>query len=177
MCGESSSLAVLCEAMGDSSCMVQMRAEAARWQRRLLRLWNPALESFDTLRLGNPPAPPPSPHPSPPAPPAPVPIVGWTLLRNHSGTFCCDQSACKNGGSSFLFSGKSPMSKCIARCLADSRCEYVTIANDGWCQNAEYCNATGTFKNGDAETYERPPAMTTIAPAAAPSPPQFAGVR
>jgi len=144
----------------------------------VLRLWNPALDSFDTLRLGDPPTPPPPPpHPHPPpGPPAPVP-PGWAELKNHSGTFCCDQSACKDGGSSFLFSGSAPLDKCIAKCLADPRCEFVTSSSDGWCMNAQWCNTTAPFRNGAARTFRRPPAWASAAkPPPSPPPPHLAGV-
>ena len=68
------------------------------------------------------------------------------------------------------------MSKCIAKCLSEPRCEYVTIGEDGWCMNAEFCNSTGKFQNGGANTYRRPAVSTSASPAPAP-PPQLVGVR
>jgi hypothetical protein len=98
MYGESSALAELCAAIGDDVGAKEMSTEADKWQQRVLRLWNPAIDSFDTLRFGHPPKPPsPPPPPPPPAPP------GWRIMPDHNGTFCCDQSPCVNGHSTFLY--------------------------------------------------------------------------
>eukprot|EP01046_Picozoa_sp_COSAG06_P008097 COSAG06_NODE_406_length_16115_cov_38.420142_4_plen_594_part_00 len=188
MYGESSSLAVLCAAIGDSACAAQMQAEAERWQRRVLRLWNPALDSFDTLRLGDPPPPPPpppppSPHPHPhPGPPPPVP-AGWALLPSHNETFCCDQSACTDGGSTFLFSGSATVAECAAKCLADARCNFITCATGDRCMNSEYCNTTGPWQNTaeTVRTYHKPSLQLQAAAPPSPPPPgpppTMAGVR
>ena len=53
MFGEASALARLCAAIGDAAGADAMQAEAVRWRRRVLALWNPELRSFDTLRLRN----------------------------------------------------------------------------------------------------------------------------
>ena len=76
----------------------------------------------------------------------PQPGPGWVLLANHTGTFCCDQSACVKGESSFLHNDHEPLASCAARCLADSRCQYITYydGNEN-CFNEQYCNATSTY--------------------------------
>ena len=86
MFGEADALAELCAAIGDAAGEAEMGAEAARWQRRVLRLWNANLSSFDTLRFAY--SPPPGPPPPPPGPPPP----GFTRLPSHDMTFCCDQA-------------------------------------------------------------------------------------
>jgi hypothetical protein len=83
-----------------------------------------------------------------------------------SGVFCCDQSPCNKGQSTFLFQGAASRSECEAKCLADARCNFVTstgpTSND-WCMNAEYCNATNPFGGGGgsrtAATFQRTPAV------------------
>ena len=77
----------MCAAIGDTAGATQMQAEAERWQRRVLRLWNPAITSFDTLRVGSGPKPPPPPPPPPSPPPA-----GWVEIVKDAGNFCCDQT-------------------------------------------------------------------------------------
>eukprot|EP00729_Bicosta_minor_P001924 gene1924-58_t len=115
MYGEASSLAAMCTAIGDTAGAAQMQAEADKWQRRVLRLWNPAINSFDTLRTGSPPRP-------PPPPPAPAP-AGWTAIPADNGKFCCDQSACKNGAAN--------QATCFSKCEADSKCNFVTYSPAG----------------------------------------------
>ena len=51
MFGEARALSVLCAAIGDDAGALAMGAEADRWQRRVLKLWNPAIDGFDTLQL------------------------------------------------------------------------------------------------------------------------------
>ena len=53
MFGEADALAQLCAAAGDAACAAQWAAAAGQWRERVLALWNPALGSFDTLRLRN----------------------------------------------------------------------------------------------------------------------------
>lgn len=94
-----------------------------------------------------PPSPPPAP-PSPPAPPTP-PVPGWNLLPSHEGTFCCDQAPCNSkAGSIFLYSGILSRDECMAKCAANTRCNYVTEYANGakyHCFNEQYCNATGKY--------------------------------
>jgi hypothetical protein len=51
--GEADALSELCAAAGDAACASRWAAAAAQWRARVLVLWNPALASFDTLRLRN----------------------------------------------------------------------------------------------------------------------------
>jgi hypothetical protein len=170
MYGEASALAELCEAIGDTAGSAQMTAEALKWQRRVLGLWNSNISAFDTLRMAHPTMPPcstfttkavcPSPRctfspagrcvspPPPPPPPPPGPVAGYRLLPGHNGTFCCDQTPCVGGHSSFLHQGADTESECFALCTKTARCKYVTWHQDDkshWCFNAEFCNATNTF--------------------------------
>ena len=114
-------------------------------------------EGIDTLvTWQKPTAPPPPPTPTPtPAPPA-----GFSPpLAGHDGTFCCDQTACAGGQSSFLFAGVLGKAACFNKCAADPRCRYVTVHNSGaggdYCMNAQWCNATNPYAGepaGDADT-------------------------
>lgn len=172
MYGESAALADLCMAIGDTDGAAQMMAEADKWQRRVLRLWNPQINSFDTLRMSHPNVPPP-----PPPPPLPD---GWTLVQGHNGTFCCDQSPCVNGHSTFLYQGELPELECLAKCSADERCKYVTLSTGGYCFNAEYCNTTNPFKGEPASavhTYQRTSTTRLKISQQTPPPVEFAGVR
>lgn len=167
MYGESNALAALCSAIGDTEGATQMATAAEQWQKRVLRLWNPSISSFDTLRLPHPPSPSP-----PPAPPPP----GWKLDVGHNGTFCCDQSNCIDGHSSFLFEGSLPQAACFDKCLANPKCEFVTVTAKNWCMNAQYCNTTNPFAGepaSDVHTYERPQKPCNRAWGTA----SFAGVR
>jgi hypothetical protein len=86
-----------------------------------------------------------------------------------TGVFCCDQSACAKGQSTFLFNGPASQAECAAKCLADARCHFITstgMTAADWCMNAEYCNSTNPFGGGahiPAVTFERtpPPPNTT----------------
>ena len=85
-----------------------------------------------------------------------------------SGIFCCDQSPCANGQSSFLFNGAASRAECEAKCLSNPRCQFVTSTGPSpaaWCMNAEYCNTTFPFGGGTgnaaAVTLQRVPAPPT----------------
>ena len=148
MYGEASALAELCAAIGDEAGASEMAAEAERWQRRVLALWNRNISSFDTLRMPHPTMPAcdtyrtnascPTPRcefspganggtchppPPPPPPPPPAPIPGYDLLPDHNGTFCCDQSACTGGHSTFLHQGPEGDAACFALCTKNPRCK------------------------------------------------------
>lgn len=85
--------------------------------------------------------------PPPPTPPSPFPFADFTPMSH--GTFCCDQSPCVNGHSSFLYQGAdvSPAA-CAAKCLNGYNpdvCRFITTAGGGatsYCMNAQYCNST-----------------------------------
>ena len=142
---EARSLSELCAAAGDAACAAQFAAEAARWRARALALWNAELGFFDTLRT--------QPDPPPPGPPPAMP-PGFALLTNAS-VFCCDQSPCANGQSTFLFSGAAAAPDCAARCEADARCGFATVSPGAgpWCMNAQYCNTTNPFAGAEAWTF------------------------
>lgn len=145
MTGEADALSELCAAAGDAAGAAEFAAAAALWRARTLRLWNTNLSSFDTLRGSQPPA------PQPPAPP------GYTPLANASNTFCCDQAPCVDGHSRFLWEGAAVPSACASRCDAypGGACHFITVSSSGWCQNAQWCNATNSFAGGSAWTFER----------------------
>ena len=168
MYGEAAALAELCAAIGDDDGAAEMLEEAARWQRRVLNLWNGNITAFDTLRMGKPPpaptppTPPPPPTPQPPTPPPKPPPAGFSgPLAGHDGTFCCDQAPCVGGHSKFLFEGAAPRADCFAKCAADARCRFATVHGGGggggdWCMNAQWCNATNPFGGeapGDTSTH------------------------
>merc|ERR1712151_481709 len=107
-------------------------------------MWNPNIQSFAVIPL---PAPP---RPSPPMPP------GWEEFR--TGSFCCDQTACKHGHSTFLFEGGLSRKDCIAKCFEfGDRCNFVTVHADIYCMVAEYCNTTNPFAGdaGDTWTFQK----------------------
>jgi hypothetical protein len=320
MYGEAIALSRLLSAIGDSDGAAEMDAEAHKWQRRVLRLWNNNITGFDTLRMPPPwvhPPPPPcadfttksncpttrchwqsgkcGPPPPPPAPPfssygwhwlagrngteclprsyiwqgscppsecifkcaanaackfatiefyppsrpgggycnlvagncstfngwdnqnctlplpgclpqtnetshiatfakpPPAARTGYELLPTHNGTFCCDQTQCKDGKSTFLHQGSDSDNACFATCSLNPKCKFVTWHPHGasagsqpWCFNAEYCNTTNSY-DGKAgaptpaemafvHTWRKqqrsyPMAQTTV------TPPAFAGVR
>lgn len=148
MYGEASALAELCAAIGDEAGATEMVAEAERWQRRVLALWNPAIEAFDTLRMPHPTLPAcdtyktkvdcPTPRcefstsgkcqppPPPPPPPPPAPVPGYELLPDHNGTFCCDQTPCVGGHSTFLHQGPEGEAACFGLCTKNPRCKVNT---------------------------------------------------
>jgi hypothetical protein len=71
-----------------------------------------------------------------------------------TAVFCCDQSPCVKGESTFLFQGAASRAECEAKCLANARCRFITstgLSPTDWCMNAEYCNTTNPFggKKGD----------------------------
>ena len=67
---------------------------------------------------------------------------------NH-GRFCCDQAACMNGGSTFLFQGKLEAALCMAQCAKNELCSYATVdTNSNWCMNAQNCKTTGLYSGG-----------------------------
>ena len=87
------------------------------------------------------------------------------------GTFCCDQTPCKGGHSSFLFEGPGvTAAQCADRCLHDYNpdiCRYIVVATVGsgtpYCMNAQFCNSTNRFGGENVTIYhrtlpERPPA-------------------
>ena len=87
------------------------------------------------------------------------------------GTFCCDQTPCKGGHSSFLFEGAGvTAAQCAERCLHDYNpdiCRYIVVATVGsdtpYCMNAQFCNSTNRFGGDNVTIYhrtlpERPPA-------------------
>jgi hypothetical protein len=146
MHAEARSLSELCAAVGNASCAARFADEAERWRARTLALWNADLGFFDTLRT--------QPDPPPPSPPPAMP-PGFSLLTNAS-VFCCDQSPCANGQSTFLFSGSADAAACAARCMADARCGFATVSPGAgpWCMNAEFCNATNPFAGAEAWTFK-----------------------
>eukprot|EP00041_Stephanoeca_diplocostata_P026632 m.721151 g.721151 ORF g.721151 m.721151 type:complete len:301 (-) comp23012_c0_seq13:106-1008(-) len=153
MFGEAQALGDLFALVGDNEGSSEMHLEADRWAKRVFALWNENISSFDTLRAPHPPPPPP-----PPLPPMPT---GWGLLPTHNGTFCCDQSPCANGHSTFLFEGSATRDVCVSKCLTNRRCAFVTFDDMGnWCFNAEFCNTTNPFAGPDplhtVYTWKRP---------------------
>jgi hypothetical protein len=97
------------------------------------------------------------------------------------GTFCCDQTPCAGGHSSFLFDGAdvSP-AECADRCLHDYNpdvCKYIIVATVGagtpYCMNAQYCNSTNKFGGSNVTTFERtlPPRPPVPPPPASKPPP------
>jgi hypothetical protein len=78
-------------------------------------------------------------------------------------TFCCDQSLCLKGESTFLFEGPvSSEEQCAAQCNANAKCAFITLAVEPTqllCFNCQYCNTTWNFnkKGGgfSVTTYER----------------------
>ena len=95
---------------------------------------------------------PPSPSPAGPAKLPPVP-TGWELI--HTGTYCCDQSACSTAGSRFLFHGSLPLAACVRKCDGDTRCHFVTEFEDKSCFNAQYCNHTAKFIDTPSPSFVR----------------------
>jgi hypothetical protein len=220
MYGEASALAELCTAIGDTAGAAEMAAEAEKWQRRVLALWNKKIDSFDTLRMPHPAlaacsafktkasCPSPrcvfsaagqcTPRPPPPPPPPPGPVPGYELLPALNGSFCCDQSPCVKGHSTFLYQGGVDEGHCFGMCMHKSTCKYVTFHSDvsggHWCFNAEYCNTTNPY-DGKApakpppaqmaltHTWQKQPKTTTTtttaaaATAAPPAAAALAGVR
>ena len=178
MYGEANALAALCDAIGDTDGAAEMATEATKWQRRVLRQWNKNLSSFDTLRVGAGPKPP----PAPPVPPAPMP-KGWTVVPADNGMFCCDQSPCKHGQSTFLFQGALSQEACVSKCASTAKCNFMTHSDNSWCFNSEYCNTTHPFAGGSASTvhtYAKPSAAAPATSPAASAPSEdlpFAGVR
>jgi len=79
--------------------------------------------------------------------------AGWKHIAADDGDFCCDQTKCVNGHSSFLYQGGVGQAACVAKCAADKRCNFVTMSFDGnyddyasqWCFNAQYCNKTNPY--------------------------------
>ena len=74
----------------------------------------------------------------------PFPFTDYEVFAH--GTFCCDQSPCKNGHSSFLYeaAGVTP-AECADKCLHDYNpdvCRYIVVASAGsgtpYCMNAEF---------------------------------------
>ena len=76
------------------------------------------------------------------------------------GTFCCDQTPCKGGHSSFLFEGPGvTAAQCADRCLHDYNpdiCRYIVVATVGsgtpYCMNAQFCNAYPVPLSNAAQT-------------------------
>ena len=147
--GEARAMAALCGLAGNATCAAAFAAAADAFQAALLRLWSPALGFFATLQ-GAAPGPPPGP---PPPPPPPLP-PGFAPFRN--GTFCCDQTPCAGGHSTFLYEGGDAEGACLARCVSGplaGRCHFVTVQaapRAPWCQVAQYCNATAPWSGGAA---------------------------
>eukprot|EP00929_Paragymnodinium_shiwhaense_P118798 TRINITY_DN90702_c0_g1_i1.p1 TRINITY_DN90702_c0_g1~~TRINITY_DN90702_c0_g1_i1.p1 ORF type:complete len:536 (+),score=33.09 TRINITY_DN90702_c0_g1_i1:35-1642(+) len=90
---------------------------------------------------------------------------GSTALQNmlsasslevlHRGRFCCDQSPCEGGHSSFLFEGAVAVSDCLAKCVEfGTRCKYITLHAGGgqYCQVAEFCDESGVWVGSPEET-------------------------
>ena len=157
--GEADALSGLCELLGNATCATAFAQRAAAFRAALMAQWNPAISSFDTLRL-----PRPAPPPSPPPP-------GYTPFA--TGTFCCDQAPCVGGHTRFLFEGSLALAACAAKCSSwqGGACHFFTYsAPNAWCQAAQFCNATNPFA-GD------PSAATYARSSAAPPPLPFAGVR
>lgn len=94
------------------------------------------------------------------------------------GTFCCDQSPCANGHSSFLFEGRAPLDVCATKCLEAYNpdvCRYITTASVGsgdfYCMNAQFCNTTDTFHGSNVTTWERTTPPRPYVPPPPPPPP------
>eukprot|EP00911_Craspedida_sp_UC1_P002994 UC1_evm4s2186 len=151
MHGEARSLSRLFAAIGDGANATRFDTEADRWRARTLRLWNTNISGFDTRRSGGPPKPPP--------PPPPKPLPGFTELPSHAGTFCCDQSKCVDGHSTFLYQGPRSFTDCETLCVSNAKCKYMTHAAQpgrgaGWCFNAEYCNTTNPFQGAPPQAVQ-----------------------
>jgi hypothetical protein len=147
MFGETVALLEIAKLAGNTSVnseLTKLREETR--QVVLNQMWNPDIGSFAVIPLGQP-----TPPPSPP-PPAPK---GFDMF-NH-GSFCCDQKACSQGHSSFLFEGSNlDIEACIAKCAEfGDRCHYVTVntAGSGYCMAAEFCNTTNPFANHPEATW------------------------
>ena len=69
----------------------------------------------------------------------------------YNGRFCCDQSPCEDGRSTFLFEGALSQEACVLQCASTARCNFMTYGH-GWCHNSEYCNTTHPFAGGSAST-------------------------
>jgi hypothetical protein len=180
--GEAAAVAELCAIAGNASCAATFSAAAAEFQQRVLRLWNGNLSFFDTLQESSPPA--------PPSPPPPMPS-NYALFLNAS-VFCCDQSPCANGHSTFLYEGPQTPDGCASVCDGLATCHFATVDPSGtWCQAAEFCNTTNPFAGGPAFTFARTSDLegrksrgaagaADAAPPTTPAattPPPFSGVR
>ena len=75
--------------------------------------------------------------------------------------FCCDQSPCEHGRSTFLYEGALSQEACVLQCASTARCNFMThgpnvnAESDGqshWCHNSEYCNTTHPWTGGSAST-------------------------
>ena len=149
--GEAKALVELCTIIQNTTCITEFTNQKLKFQQRLLNLWNANITGFDTWRIASPPSPP------PPMPP------GWNLYTNAS-IFCCDQSPCHNGHSTFLYEGPLNTDDCVAKCnsFGSNICHFVTTEpNDPWCQVAQYCNTTNPFAGGTAYTFIRNSTTTT----------------
>jgi hypothetical protein len=79
------------------------------------------------------------------------------------GTFCCDQTPCKGGRSSFLYEAPDVTpSQCADRCLHDYNpdvCRFIIVATVGsgvpYCMNAQNCNTTAKFAGSNATIWQR----------------------
>ena len=122
--------------------------------------WENWFEHWNNANCKNPQEPPLKPLPPPPA--------GYTLFKK--GAFCCDQTPCVNGHSTFLASMDGlTVAQCAARCTANPKCHYVTASNSGACFIEEYCNTTNPFvlgpqPGGEVNTYARSRAVQTTPP-------------
>ena len=139
MYGEASSLASLLTVIGDTAGAQEMEAEAEKWQRRVLKLWNDNITAFDTLRMpypGAPPTPPPAPcstiktqaaclaprcewNSTGACGPTPFPPPGWHVLPGHNGTYCLPRQP--------LWQGDATPAACLDRCAADAACKFATV--------------------------------------------------
>ena len=72
MYGEFQSLSVMLAAIGDTIGAEKAAVTAEAWRRRVLQLWNPEIDAFDTLR---------APKPITPSPPSPPMPTGWKLVQ------------------------------------------------------------------------------------------------
>lgn len=151
--GEARALAVLAKRAANATALALFQNHTELFQAAVLsRLWHPQLEFFVTLSLSQ--ANPPPPPPPPPQPPTP------DFVLYNQDRFCCDQSPCVDGHSTFLWEGAVNASTCANKCTQGPLsilCRFITVKLDSgpYCQLSQYCNTTGSFASGPAATFER----------------------
>lgn len=140
MYGEAVALLEMAELLGNASAPQELRELRDSTRAVVLeQMWNPDIESFAVIPLAPPPVP-----------------EGYDDF-NH-GTFCCDQSECKGGHSSFLFEGAITLDALIATCAEfGERCNYITFSGGNYGMAVQYCKATNPWAGSPAgvHTYHR----------------------